>query len=196
MANIAIAFAPDPTPFQFDLVPFAPGGLLPKTAVPRGRMSFRLQDETITAKIATNTTSIEASCLLPANFAYVMEYAYCSVRFLTDLDDADHFDSLGQIRFQLGDGQGTRHNQLFSEGVTPIELNAGSTKIWCPVCAYPLPLFNTNANQVTVILGVYDSDAVNATIEGDFSLLASFLQYDIEQVFNLPVNFPLPVQVR
>lgn len=196
MANIVLADSPTPQVFPFDMRPFGSGDILPMTAYPRARIIFRTAALTIVAKIATNTTSINSTCILPSDYGYVLEYAYQSVELPTDLDDADHFADNGAIRFQLGDGQSSRTNQSKSAGLTALGLNAGSQKIWCPDCTYPLPLFNVAGNVVTVVFDIWDTDIVNATIEGDYFLLASFLQYDLEQIYKLGVNFPQPVQVR
>lgn len=195
MANIATDFSPDAVPFPFNSYPS--GGVASAyTAIPRGRICYREPNGTIAAKIATNTGSVEVSAILPLGYAYILEYLFLSVRFATDLDDASHYADNGQLRFQLSDGQSTRHNNLLSEGLTPIELNAGSLKTWNPVNAIPLPLYNLNANTMGVLAGVYDTDLVNATQAGVLSYFSCFLQYDIEQVFNLGVNFPIPIQVR
>ncbi len=193
MANIALSLDPSATPFPFETFP---GGALQYSAVPRGRMVFRVNDQVIAAKIATNTTSIQITNTLPANYAYVLEWFQADVILATDTAEAAQFDAVGQIQFALGDGAGTRDSQLFSEGIYATTLNAGSGRAWCALQGFPLPIFNVLGNAPAVTVRLNDSDVVNATVAGLLNATLSFLQYDLEQIFNLALNFPVPVQVR
>lgn len=193
MANIAIDISPTPGVFPFSTVG---GFVLPYSAVPRGRVVFRVNATVIAAKIATNTTSIRIRNILPPNYAYVLEWLQCDIDLPTDTSEASQFDAVGELRTLLGDGAGPRISQLFSEGVYATTLNAGSGRAWCALQPYPLPIFNQLAGVPSVELRLFDADAVNATVAGTFSSTLSFLQYDIEQVFNLALNFPVPVQIR
>ncbi len=190
MANINLAVTPSPAPFPFHTVP---GGELPYTAVPRGRVSFRVTNTTIAAKIATNTTSIQITNTLPANFAYIFEYAQIDVNF--DTPDAANYDVVGTLVTQLGDGSGNRVSQMFSRGVAGFALNAGDQKSWEVFPIYSSPIYNLLQNAPAVILQVNDNDA-GATVEGSVNSYISFLQYDIDQIFNAALNFPLPVAIR
>lgn len=193
MANIAIDVDVPAIPFPFATMP---GRDLPYSAVPRGRVTFRLNDQVIAAKIATNTTSAVIKLILPANYAYVQEYISSDVIFATDVDDALKWDALGEVRI-TGIGGGGRVSQMFSEGQYATTLNAGSGRAWAPINPYPLPLFPGAAGSVMEIqVFFHDSDVVNACVAGLLNLSASYLQYDIEQIFNLGVNYPIPVQVR
>lgn len=192
MANIDLNPEPTPVMFPFHTVP---GAQLPYTAAPRGRVTFRVNAVTIAAKIATNTTSIRIEMILPANFAYIFEYGTVQVAFPTNTGDADNYDSVGVGITRLGDGSGGRHNQLFSRGITGNTLNAGSEKTWSVLDMYPSPLYNVDQIAPQLDYFINDTDA-GATVVGMVSSYASFLIYDIEQVFNAPLNFPLPVSVR
>lgn len=166
------------------------------TAVPKARLTFQANNVVIAAKIATNTTSIVATCTLPVNFAYTFEYAACSAQVVDDIGDADHFGDVAAINFSFGDGLGTRRGQLFSRGLTETGLNAGSVKTWEPLNTYTPPIYNQNGASPIISLAVNDNDAVNATNAGLFSCVVSFLQFDFAQVFAYPLNFPLPVSNR
>lgn len=192
MANIALAVAPGLKIFPF-VIP--PGTIQPLTAIPRARMSFQVRDFTITAKIATNTTSLVATCELPPNYVYTFEYASQNIVCLTDPADAGNFDDIVDIALSFADGLGQRRSEMFSNGITGHTANAGSIKIWGPINTFPSPIFNQEGGNPAIIFTSNDTDAAN-TVEGDYSLVCSFLQYDFEQAFNYPMNFPLPVSQR
>lgn len=192
MANVAIDVTPPGELFPFST---ATGSVLGQSPFPRGRVSFRLNDQVIAAKIATNTTSAVIKLVLPANFAYVLEYLSADVIFATDVDDALKWDAVGELRM-TGIGNGGRVSQLFSEGQYATTLNAGSGRAWSTIQPYPLPLFSVASAVLEAQVLLNDSDVVNATVAGLLNLSASYLQYDIEQIYNMPLNFPLPVQTR
>jgi len=192
MANVAIAVTVEGQLFPFST---APGDALRKSSLPRGRVSYRMNDQVIAAKIATNTTSAVIKMNLPQNFAYIMEYLAADAIFATDVDDALKWDAMGFINV-TGIGMGGRVSQLFSEGQYATTLNAGSGRAWGTIQPYPLPLFSVLGNTLTVEVNLADSDVVNATVAGLLNMSASFLQYDIEQIYNVDLNFPLPVQTR
>lgn len=194
MANVVITATPEPRPFQFDVAPYA-GGLLDKTALPRGRITYQVLDQAITAKIATNTTQINVINVLPANYAYVVEFATIRVSFPTDTADAANFLPNGIMQVRLGDGLGARMAGLFSRGVTSSDINAGSARIYHPENFFPSPVFNQRGDTPIINLEVFDTDA-GATVVGELNSVVSVLQFDLEQVFNVAVNFPLPVSVR
>lgn len=192
MANIAIDVTVPGELFPFST---APGRILEGSAYPRGRVSYRLNDEVIAAKIATNTTSAQIKMVLPRNFAYVLEYLSTDVIFATDVDDALKWDAVGFLNV-TGIGQGGRVSQLFSQGQYATTLNAGSGRAWGTVQPYPLPLFTLVGSILQVEVRLNDSDVVNACVAGLLNMSASFLQYDVEQIYNMALNFPLPVQTR
>lgn len=194
MANVALAVTPDLRVFPFSIP--SPGFLADSpTAIPRARLIFQANNITIVAKIATNTTSIIATCLLPANYVYTFEYANQRVIVLTDPGDAGNFDDVGLIAFAFGDGLGSRSMEMFSNGITGDSANAGSQKVWSSINPYSAPIYNLNANGPSLAFILNDTDAAN-TDEGDYSCLLSVLQYDMDQLFNYPLNFPLPVSQR
>lgn len=194
MANILIEATPEPRTFPFDVAPYA-GGILDKTALPRGRITFQILKTVIPAKIATNTTSINVENVMPANYAYVVEFATIQVNFPTSTSDAANFSANGIMQVRLGDALGTRRAGLFSRGISPAELNAGSSQIWHPENYFPTPIFNLLGATPIVNLEVFDVDA-GATVVGELNTVVSVLQFDLEQIFNVAVNFPLPVSVR
>jgi len=193
MANILLDVSPLPVLFPFATLP---GAGLPYSAVPRGRVVFRVNSQVIAAKIATNTTSIRVRNILPANYAYVFEWAQADVILATDELEASQFRAVGELQFLLGDGAGARSVQLNSEGVYPTTLNAGSGRAWSAVAPFPLPMYNLLQGAPSIEIHLNDSDAVNATVAGLLNTTVTCLQYDIEQVFNVGVNYPVPVQVR
>lgn len=192
MANIVLTVTPSIRIFPF-VIP--PGAIQPHTAVPRARLTFQAKDVTIVAKIATNTTSITMLCTLPANFAYTFEYATMRVNIDDDATDADNFEDLGGITFGFGDLLGSRRCELLSDGILRTDLNAGSEKNWVPINPYVAPMFNQEQATVNLTLNCNDTDA-GATNEGLFSAVLTVLQYDFDQTFNYPVNFPVPVSAR
>lgn len=193
MANVALVVTPSIRTFPF-IVP--PGTRLGGSAIPIARITFRSpNDVTIVAKIATNTTSIVATCTLPPNFAYTFEYAYMQVSILTDPGDADNFESVGGLSISFNDGLGTRFATMQAQGINGIAANAGSMKVWQPENPFPSPIFNQNGSSPNIILTANDTNAAN-TDEGDFGCAVSVLQYEFEQAFSYPLNFPLPVAQR
>jgi len=192
MANVALAVTPTLATFPFQV----PGGSFQQySAVPLARLTFTARLVTIVAKIATNTTSIIATCTLPANYAYTFEYASQKIAIPSDPADAGNFDDVSQMDFGFGDGEGARTAEMFSNGHTGILLNAGSEKVWAPLNAYTPPMFNQAGNTLGIDISCNDTDA-GATAEGDYSLVVSVLQYDIAQIFAYPLNYPIPVSSR
>ncbi len=192
MANIDLNIQPAGALFPFAIIP---GDAFNLSALPRARVQFRVNKTVITAKIATNTTSIRIECILPASYAYTFEFAAIDVAFPTDTDDAANYDDVGTVHVREGSGIGPRTTQLFSRGVSGETLNAGSAKIWQEVAIYPALLYNLLNVAPQLDLEVNDRDA-GATVAGVVSSFVSFLQFDIEQIFNVNVNFPTPVAVR
>jgi len=192
MANVALAVTPTLRTFPF-VIP--PGAFQQYNAVPRARLTFQARDITIVAKIATNTTSIIATMSLPANYAYTFEYASQKIVCLTDPADAGNFDDIAIFDFGFGDGFGARAAEMQSNGITGTSLNAGSEKVWGTLNPYTPPIFNQAGASPSMTIATNDTDAAN-TVEGDYSCVVSFLQYDINQVFSYPLNFPLPVSQR
>lgn len=193
MANIALTFTPDAVPFNFDFSSL--GVAVDRTAIPRSRICFRVNGDAVAAKIATNTQSIVIVNELPENYAYTLEFIYVSALFNTS-DDVDHYTDVSYLAAKLGDGEGPRYTELISDGNAPGLLNVGLQKVWHPLNKFNMPMFNEVGQFVAVELHLFDSDAVNATAAGTVSSLACFLQYDLEQAYNVAVNFPLPVQQR
>lgn len=195
MANIAFNFNPGIESFPFDLVPYY-GSALERTSLPRARIHFRAQAETVTAKIATNSSSIRVNAVLPVNYAYVFEYATLNIDIPTNIADADNFSNNGQIQFSNGDGTGARIGALFSRGLVPDLLQAGSQKIWHPVNPYRTIMYNVDGIAPQIFMEIWDNELVLNTDEGNFSSYLSVLQYDIEQIYNVSVNAPIPVTPR
>lgn len=192
MANIALEFAPNPDLFSFDLDP-VPSALLDKTSLPRARVSYSVRQGSITAKIATNTTSVRVTCTLPVNYAYVFEYCTVMASFPGDIADAGHFNNEGQLTFNVeGSVQVSPLATLHSLGAAPDTNNTASMKIWAPVNAFRTVI----ANSVDITAEIWDDDAVNATVLGKLNFLLTVLQYDIEQIHNVSVNAPIPVALR
>lgn len=192
MANVALAFVPEPRSFPFHVWP---GQHQEQSAIPLSRINFQLNNEVITAKIATNTTSIQVTCTLPANYAYTFEYLTVKVEVIDDVADADNFSDIGFVVLSLSDGLGSRITALKSDGVSTSQANAGSLKCWDQINRYCCPVFNQDGNSPVITLFINDIDAAN-TNEGKFSCLVSVLQFTLDQAFNYPLNFPLPVSPR
>lgn len=193
MANIALAFTPTPTPFPF-VIP--DGAVLPSTPIPRQRLTFLLAQAVITAKIATNTTTIAINAVCPANYAYTIEYAGVNIECATDLTDADNFQDLGAFTFVQHQPAGsfTRVN-LVAPGIYVVGAGIGSGKAWEPANPYGGPLYNLDGDPVLINMELADIDA-GATQVGACTAVIQVLQYDLEQVFNYAMNFPLPVTTR
>ncbi len=192
MADVALAVTPALRTFPFQV----PGGLVQQyTAVPKARLTFQALDTTIVAKGIGDTTSITITCTLPPNFAYTFEYCQIEIVCLTDISDADNFDDVGGLEFGFGDGLGGRRSGLISSGFTGAAANAGSVKVWEPSNPYTPPVYNQVGNSPGIFAFLNDVDAAN-TVEGDLSVVISVLQYDLAQVFDYSINFPLPVTAR
>lgn len=194
MATITTSFAPAAQMFPFDMDQLGGSSYGQYTAAPRGRVCFRVADGVIAAKGAGDVGFITCDCELPLGYAYIAEYIYCSIQCTADTGDADHYSNIGLLSYRLGDGQSTRFNQLISQGLFTDFTD--SQKVWIPERLFPLPLFNDQGNTPNVDVEIIDDDGVNATVAGTFSVLACFMQFDIEQAYNLGINFPTPVQVR
>lgn len=192
MADVQLAVTPALRRFPFQI---PQGAVQQYTAIPRARLTFQANDITIVAKIATNTTSILATCTLPENFVYTFEFASQRVVCPTDPADAGNFDDVSMLSFGFSDGLGSRSAELFSRGITGSSLNAGSQKVWSIINPYLAPIFNLVGAAPVLTFIANDTDAAN-TVEGDYSCLLSLLQYDMSQLFNFPLNYPVPVSNR
>lgn len=195
MANVAIAFTPTLHPFPFQI---PEGEAQPWTAIPRQRITALVAGGVVTAKIATNTTSIAVNAVFPQNFAYTVEHVTVSIITATNTSDADNFDDIGVMTFvqnaPLPAGSFSRVN-LVAPGFFGAGANAGSGKAWEPVNPYGGPLFNLTQDPVLVNLELNDNDA-GATVVGSLTAVIQVLQYDIDQVFNYPLNYATPVTSR
>lgn len=192
MANISLNLAPEATPFPFEVLP---GTIQPRTAVPLARLTFQVLNQVIAAKIATNTTSISVVQTLPPNYAYTFEYVTANVSCITDPTDADKFDDISDFLVNFNTGVLAR-SELLADGISHNTNNAGSLKTWAIVNPYAAPIFNQDGLSCFLNMLFNDSDAVNATDACLFSSTTSVLQYEIGQVFDYPLNFPLPVSAR
>jgi len=192
MANISIEVTPELKTFPFKITP---GGIQQVTAIPRARLSFQSFNEVITAKIATNTTSIFVTCTCPPNYAYTFEYCSLDATFISDPTDASHMDDTGTLQYFFGDGSGARFSEVFSLGVYNMALNAGSGRTWSVVNPYSNPIFNQEGSGPAITVLVNDNH-VDATVVGRLNFMLTMLQFDLEQVFAFPLNFPLPVAIR
>lgn len=192
MANVDLVFAVTPRTFPFRI---PPGADQQTTAIPRARLTYQLKSEALAVKAALDTTSITINCTLPVNFAYTFEYATMDIQIAGSADDADNFSDNGRIIVSFADGLGLRQNEFTSLGLINTLLNVGSTKIWGPVNPYCCPIFNQDGLSPTISLLVNDVDA-DTTGAGTLSCVVTVMQYDLDQVFNYPLNFPLPVALR
>lgn len=192
MANVAFTLPGIPRTFPFEI---PSGSLQNDSAIPRARLTFQLKNQVITAKIATNTTSIVSSCVLPQNFVYTFEYCTCLIEVIDDVADAGNFDEQGSLEFGFNDLLGARTIEMVSSGIFGVGANAGSGKVWRPLNALPTPIFNTVGTAPNMTLSINDNDA-GATNAALYSFIISVLQYDLTQVFAYPLNFPLPVSSR
>jgi len=192
VANVAVTVTPLPTPFPFII----PGGWIQVgTAIPIQRLTYKVSDQTIALKAAGDTTSIVVNCNLPPNFAYTWEYTSADIVIPTEIGDASQFDAVGSLILAFGDNAGTRVSAMSSNGFGRTLLNVGSIQTWAPENPYARPIFNQNGS--TPVISVHFND-INAaeTAEGDFSCLVTVLQYELDQVFAYPLNFPLPVAAQ
>ncbi len=193
MADIAIAFAGNTAIFPFQI---PQGAVQQGTAIPRARVCMSVVGGTITAKIATNTTSILCTNTLPPNFAYTLEYLVIKVEVVSAFADVDNFATLGSLAYSNGLPLGANANtELSTLGPFATLLNVGGGKIWEPRTPFGGPMFNQDGDSVILTLAINDRDA-GATAVGVFDSLICLLQYDMEQVFNYPINYPIPVQSR
>lgn len=193
MANVAIAFVPIVTPFAFDTSPIG-GNYLNKTALPRARICFRLNAGVVAAKVGGNTQSLTVACSLPPNFAYTLEYVSAHIA----VDECVNYSDIGFLSTTLGDGQGIRLSEMFSDGISVFAPPSSilETKMYAPVNKFPMPIYNDQGNTPAMDIALFDNEGTNSTSAGTLSALACFLQYDIEQVYNVGINYPVPVQLR
>jgi len=192
VANIALAVDPKIRIFPFQIIP---GNFQQYSAIPRARITYQTDNETIVAKIMGNTTSIKATCNLPANFVYTFEYCTQRIEIPSDPTDAENYDDVVSLVFGFGDGFGSRSTEMLSNGITGAFANAGSAKFWTPMNPGIGPIYNQAGADGSIKLESNDR-ASAATAEGDYSFVLSVLQYDFEQAFAFPLNFPLPVTAR
>lgn len=192
MANVSISFTPTLATFPFSI----PGGAIQShTAIPRARLTLNVTGGVVTAKIATNTTSIAINGVLPANYAYTIEYATVNIACATSTTDADNFDDIGSFTFQQTTLSSFSRVNMVAPGIFGVSANAGSSKAWEPDNPYGGPLFNKTGDTVLVNIELNDNDA-GATVVGSIQSIVTVLQYDFEQAFKYPMNFPLPVTSR
>lgn len=191
MANVAVSVVPPPLTFPFSV----PGGQIQSfLAVPISRWTFKVSNQTIALKAAGDTTSIVVDCNLAPNFAYVFEYASADIVIPSEIGDASQFDAVGALILAFGDNVGTRSSDMLADGFGRTLLNVGSKQTWKPQNPYTRPIFNQNGSTPVISLHFNDINAAE-TAEGDFSCLVTALQYELDQAFAFPLNFPLPVAV-
>lgn len=172
-----------------------PGGF-PNTIYPRARVTFSIAG-TITAKIATNSTTVTVNFTLPANFAYVMERMAPQVTFATNIADAGHFNDVAFVSIGRDGASGTLFSsEMFSRGLSNIAGQGGSQKMWIPSYQDTGLFFNQDGIAPLCRLVLSDNDLVNATVVGTVTGQAQFLQYDLEQAISVMANAPQPVISR
>lgn len=193
MADIAIAFTGTVGKFPFQI---PPGAVQQVTAIPRARVCLSVVGGTITAKDAGNTTSILCTNTFPPNYAYTLEYVVVRVEVVGLLADVDNFDTLGSMAYSNALPMGGAANtELSTLGPIGILANVGGAKIYEPRTPFGGPIFNQDGNSPIITLAINDRAAANTEV-GVFGSMVCALQYDIEQVFNFPINYPIPVQSR
>jgi len=190
MANISINVPGIISTFPFNTLP---GANLQYSAVPRARIISVIVEEVIALKIAGNTTSIKVRNQFPKNYAYVFEFATIDVAFPTEPADASNFDGMGVCKIRGGGP--VRDLQLRSLGVAGHTLNAGSARGYSIIDMFPSPIFNDEGTTPQIDLEINDNDAAE-TAAGTVTSYVSVLQFDLGQVFNVGMNFPLPVSIR
>ncbi len=188
MADIVITVTAEGVPFPFQGRLVGAEG----TDLPRGKVVFE-GSAVITAKIATNTTTLIINCELPQNFAYSLNSGALSLLFPTATADAAHWTDALVTFFPDGSGL-PRISTAMGVSDQAASGNLGSAAVYFPLSNYRDLFFNSNANTPLVAINISDNDAVNATVAGTVFFCFSFLQYDIAQVFNQVVNSPIPVR--
>lgn len=196
MAQVSQTVTPTPK-----LLPFTGRGSLreaDRSDLPRAKITWAFDDIVITAKIATNTNTFGVSMTLPANYAYALLNAEFTMQFDTDVDAADNF-STGTLTYFTANTGGpafvgseirlglVRHSTLTND-------QAGSILVLTPNPTFKDVFFNQLGLSPLVLMHVLDTDGTNATAVGALKGEVSFLQFDLNQAFDVTVNAPSPVR--
>lgn len=190
MANVQTAFTPSPLITLFSGLPV---GTQSNNIYPRAKVTFQVNAGTIAAKIATNTSNVLVTGLLPANYAYRIASVYAMIDCVSALE-ADNYEQAGRLR--QFDGLSTGFpitTELFNDAAFAVSVNAGNARLWYPKDLYQGMIFNTDGATPTWIMDLADSDAVNATAAGRLFLQVEFLQYGINQATDVSINAPAPI---
>ncbi len=192
MANISVDLTPTQRIFQFA------GRKDPHGIRPYARLTTEVQGIAIAAKIATNTQTVTIQIRLPVNQAYVFEALYARIRItaglIGDVDSVENYESVAELELQADGVSSTQDRfmiELLSDGAFQSEDNANSSKIWNMVNPYRNVFFNENGNVPAIDVVLEDSDVTNATLAGTMIFWATFLMYEIPQVYNVAVSTPI-----
>jgi len=168
--------------------------------LPRARVDYDIDGEVVTAKATANTNRLRINCNLPNNYAYVLDNVFTFLKITGglpgDADGIDNFESIAGGELDPIGTAATRFMELFANGnfITGSG-EADGGKIWTPQSLSKQIFFNTQGSQMNLRVFLVDGDNSNATLAGELTYHASFLQYDIEQAYNVAVNAPLPVRL-
>lgn len=167
------------------------------TYLPRSRIIFSGK-ATITAKNAADSKTVQIDMTLPQNFAYVMDSGFVSF-YSGSAAGALNYSNLGSLELQWSTGTADEPDvieQIESKGEIGFEQSGtGALKTWNRVHQFSEVMYNQSGAAVVANVGLYDTDAAG-TPALTCKYYYSFLQYDIRQVTQVPVNAPTPVSVR
>ena len=160
---------------------------------PRARIIFRSNDSVL-AKNAGDTKTLNLTCDLPVNYAYVTDHILVSMVLNGSTGALDHYANLAVQ--STSDGVNTAiSNQIRSQGEFSTNGVTGEQKIYAPYDGhFHHVFFNQVGAQPSVTFQFTDTDAVNATAAFSLVSYVSFLQFDIQQAIDVGVNAPLPVR--
>lgn len=164
---------------------------------PRARVTFQAA-VTIAAKIAGNTQTTRIQLDLPQNYAYAMDVMECAISSAA-IADTDQWENLQHITLQSswlgGAYDNTVRQTMKSEGAVYYTDATQGLKSWQVVDKYT-EVFKLEESAPRLFVYLTDPEAVLDTIVCSLSYHFSFLQYDVNQAFNVRVNAPMPVSIR
>ncbi len=192
MATVTTTIAPGAR--QFALAGYSAGSATGYHA--RGICFFNANNEPVLLSGVGDNQRILINFTLPRNFAYSLE---CLSVGLTASTAAGTCNFGSNAKFQMNDavtGADRKHEIVlgaFANGAAnnnSTNLETKQYKLWNHWCHPVIPA--SSADSIFTQFDVFNETANDGAYSLDIA--ASFLQYDISQVYNTGVNSPLPVR--
>lgn len=181
---------PVAVPFPYSGMPDIMGQL---TGVPRGEVSFFVDNVEVPLTTGGNDQRYNINCILPQGYAYVLRELF----MLIHGTNSGNWSDVAIANLQDAETNSLRDNlmpfEMFTNGLLETGSATFARKAYT-ACQVPKQVLYPAAPQEGIKLEIINANTTVDQAVCNVQFNARFLQFDVEQANHFAVNFPAPVR--